>query len=58
MIRIAKKLSHQYCVPKDKLDAYKNKPLSLENEFKRCKNFDEIYELFKKHKTYGIGTVT
>lgn len=53
-----KKFPHQYRIPKDKLDAYKNKLLSLESEFMSCKNFDEIYELFKKHKTYGIGTLT
>lgn len=53
-----KKFPHQYRIPKDKLDAYKNKLLSLESEFMSRKNFDEIYELFKKHKTYGIGTLT
>ena len=53
-----KKFSHQYRIPKDNLDAYKNKLLPLESEFMGCKSFDEIYELFKKHKTYGIGILT
>lgn len=53
-----KKYHHQYRIPKDVLDAYKKDLLSLENRFMSCKTFDEIYELFKKHRTYGIGNLT
>lgn len=53
-----KKYSHQHRIPKDRLDAYKNNLLPLEKEFMNCKNFDEIYELFKKHRTFGIGDLT
>lgn len=53
-----KKYHHQYRIPKDTLDSYENQLLQLESEFMSCKNFDEIYELFKKHRTYGIGNLT
>lgn len=53
-----KKYPHQYRIPNAILDEYKEKLLSLENEFMGCGNFDEIYELFNKHRIYGIGKLT
>lgn len=53
-----KKYPHQFRIPKTILDEYKEKLLPLESEFMNCKNFDEIYELFKKHRIYGIGKLT
>ena len=53
-----KKYSHQYRIPRDTLDKYKEVLLSLESEFKECKKFDKIYKLFKSYKTYGIGSLT
>ena len=53
-----KKFPHQYRIPNATLDAYKTELLPLEKEFMSSKDFDKIYELFKKHKTYGIGILT
>ena len=52
------KHSHQYRIPKNVLDTYMKKLLLLENEFNSCKDFDEVYELFKKHRIHGIGNLT
>lgn len=53
-----KKYPHQYRISKAILDKYKEKLLPLESEFMSYKNFDEIHELFKKHRIYGIGKLT
>lgn len=53
-----KKYPHQYRIPNAILDEYKEKLLPLESEFMSYKNFDEIYELFKKHRIRGIGKLT
>lgn len=53
-----KKYSHQHRITRYILDAYKNKLLPIENEFKTCKNFDEVYKLFKEHRIPGIGNLT
>lgn len=53
-----KKYSHQRRVPSIVLDTYKNELISLEKQIKTCKDFDSIYNLFKKHKTSGIGNLT
>ena len=52
------KYPHQRHITKDTLNEYKQNLLEIENEFKKCVNFDEIYELFKKHRIYGIGDLT
>ena len=53
-----KKYPHQYRISKSTLDEYKENLLPLENEFMNCRKFDEIYELFKKHRIHGIGKLT
>lgn len=53
-----KKYSHQRRIPKDKLDTYKGELLPLKKEVKNYRDFDSIYELFKNHKTNGIGELT
>lgn len=53
-----RKYSHQRRIPKNKLDIYKNKILLLENEVKKCNDFESLYDLFFNNKTAGIGILT
>ncbi len=53
-----RKHSHQRRIRTETLEEFKRKILNLENEVKRCSDFDSIYQLFKGIKPRGIGELT